>query len=246
MIASYFGLEQIIKLLLEDETTDIDSTDGIHQRSALSWASENGFDGVVKLLIKRSILWKSIAKRWWALPASAEISARDIYGRTPLSYAAWDGHMTVFQRLVNAGASVNSKDEIGGTPIAYALCTGNEDVVDQLLDGTMAESKEDNRQELLLSAAKKGFEPTVKQLLDRGADRRSGPVWSDTASAGCAEQAGGHCFKLLIENGADVNTKDGSWETPVKMPNKPIKQGYKIFALAELGYIWTFIWSGKL
>jgi hypothetical protein len=30
-----------------------------------------------------------------------------------------------------------------------------------------------------------------------------------------------------------------------KMPNKPIKQGYKIFALAEHGYIWTFSWSSR-
>ncbi|KAJ5554960.1 hypothetical protein N7461_003430 [Penicillium sp. DV-2018c] len=26
------------------------------------------------------------------------------------------------------------------------------------------------------------------------------------------------------------------------MPNKPIKQGYKLFALAEHGYVWTFTW----
>jgi hypothetical protein len=30
-----------------------------------------------------------------------------------------------------------------------------------------------------------------------------------------------------------------------KMPNKPIKQGYKIFALAEHGYIWSFSWSSR-
>jgi hypothetical protein len=29
------------------------------------------------------------------------------------------------------------------------------------------------------------------------------------------------------------------------MPNKPIKQGYQIFALAEHGYIWTFSWSSR-
>jgi hypothetical protein len=32
----------------------------------------------------------------------------------------------------------------------------------------------------------------------------------------------------------------------VKMPNKPIKQGYKVFAIAEHGYIWTFAWSSRL
>src|SRR5204863_5235671 len=31
----------------------------------------------------------------------------------------------------------------------------------------------------------------------------------------------------------------------VKMPKKPIKQGYKVFALAEHGYIWTYSWSSR-
>jgi Transposase IS4 len=30
-----------------------------------------------------------------------------------------------------------------------------------------------------------------------------------------------------------------------KMPNKPIHQGYKLFAIAEHGYIWHFIWSSR-
>jgi hypothetical protein len=30
-----------------------------------------------------------------------------------------------------------------------------------------------------------------------------------------------------------------------KMPNKPIKQGYKIFALVENGYVWHFQMSSK-
>jgi hypothetical protein len=30
------------------------------------------------------------------------------------------------------------------------------------------------------------------------------------------------------------------------MPNKPIKQGYKIFALADNGYVWHFQLSSRL
>ncbi|RYC78527.1 hypothetical protein BFJ63_vAg18599, partial [Fusarium oxysporum f. sp. narcissi] len=52
MIASYFGLEQIAKLQLCIEDVEVDSRDGTYWRSALSWASENGFDVVVELLIK--------------------------------------------------------------------------------------------------------------------------------------------------------------------------------------------------
>jgi hypothetical protein len=38
----------------------------------------------------------------------------------------------------------------------------------------------------------------------------------------------------------------GRTKHTIKMPNKPISQGYKIFALAEHGYIWTFSWSSRL
>ena len=30
------------------------------------------------------------------------------------------------------------------------------------------------------------------------------------------------------------------------MPNKPIKQGYKIYGLADHGYVYSFKWSSKL
>jgi hypothetical protein len=38
----------------------------------------------------------------------------------------------------------------------------------------------------------------------------------------------------------------GRTKHTIKMPSKPIKQGYKIFTLAEYSYIWTFIWSSRL
>jgi Transposase IS4 len=38
----------------------------------------------------------------------------------------------------------------------------------------------------------------------------------------------------------------GRTKHTIKMPNKPIQQGYKIFALAEHSYIWTFTWSSRL
>lgn len=38
----------------------------------------------------------------------------------------------------------------------------------------------------------------------------------------------------------------GRTKHTVKMPSKPIEQGYKIFVLAEHGYIWTFTWTSRL
>jgi hypothetical protein len=30
-----------------------------------------------------------------------------------------------------------------------------------------------------------------------------------------------------------------------KMPNKPIPQGYKLFGIADHGYLYAFLWSSK-
>ena len=30
-----------------------------------------------------------------------------------------------------------------------------------------------------------------------------------------------------------------------KMPNKPIKQGYKLYGIADHGYIYSWIWSSR-
>lgn len=214
MIASYFGLEQIVKLLLGMDDVEVDSRDGTYQRSALSWASENGFDGVVKRLIKGpKIRFKDIVKI--SFSKGAEVDARDRYGRTPLSYAAWNGHMAVVQRLVKAGAHVDSKDEIGGTPISYALCSGHEVVASRLMKGAQVDSVDKIRGELLLSAAEKGHEAIVKRLLDHRAATDVVDSTGRTPLSYAAE--GGHVAvaRLLLDKRADVNAIEEEGCTPL-------------------------------
>ena len=170
MIASYFGLVRVVKLLLKNDDAQVNSLDSTYRRSALSWASENGFDGVVDLLIRgpkfhykhltRSSFWKGV-----------QVDVGDKDGRTPLSYAAWNGHMAIVKRLVKAKARVDSKDEIGGTPISYALCSGHEAVANKLMKEAPADSVDVIRGTLLVSAAAKGHKTIVKRLLlEKGAN----------------------------------------------------------------------------
>jgi ankyrin repeat protein len=170
MIASYFGIERIVKFLLGRSYVEVGAVDQTYRHSALSWASENGFHSIIKLLIKRPKIrlkkWKTIKK---SFAISAEVNTRDSYGRTLLSYAAWNGHMAVVELLTDAGARINSKDEIGGTPVSYALCCGQAAVASRLIKGAQVDSVEKIRQELLLSAAEKGHKPTIKRLLENGA-----------------------------------------------------------------------------
>ncbi|KAH7129661.1 putative ankyrin repeat-containing protein [Dactylonectria estremocensis] len=200
MIASYFGLEQIVKLLLGIDNVEVDSRDGTYQRSALSWASENRFDDIAKLSFSKS----------------PKIDARDRYGRTPLSYAAWNGHMAIVELLVKAGARVDSKDEIGGTPISYALCSGQGAVASRLMKRAQVDSVGEISRELLLSAAEKGHEAIVKRLLDNGAATEVVDSTGRTPLSYAAE--GGHVAvaRLLLDKGAVVNMIEiGGGRTPL-------------------------------
>ncbi|KAK3384177.1 ankyrin repeat-containing domain protein [Lasiosphaeria ovina] len=198
MIASYFGLERVVKLLLKRDDVEVNSLDGTYRRSALSWASENGFDGVVKLLIRgpkfhfrhlaRSPFWKG-----------TDVDVGDRYGRTPLSYAAWNGHMAITRRLVRAKARVDSVDEIGGTPISYALCSGHEVVANKLMKGARAGSVEVISRELLTSAAGKGHKTiaVVRLLLEKGAN----------IEARATKRGHEAVVRLLVEKGANIEAR---------------------------------------
>ncbi|PTB49563.1 hypothetical protein M431DRAFT_270473 [Trichoderma harzianum CBS 226.95] len=149
MIASNFGLEMIVRQLIESPDTAMDSVDESHQlhaKEALKKATRQTFS------------------------KGANINIKDRYGRTALFYAAWNGHMTIVQILVKAGARVDVVDSIGGTPISYALCYGHEEITNELMRGAQPDSVDKIRRELILSAMKHDHDPVVKRLLDSGAD----------------------------------------------------------------------------
>ncbi|KAN0070487.1 hypothetical protein V8E54_011356 [Elaphomyces granulatus] len=215
MIASYFGLEAVVKHLLEVGGVDPNSKDGTYERSALSWAAGNGFDVIVKLLIKGPRISLNAVK----LPfrKGAKVDSVDRYGRTALSYAAWNGHMATVKLLLGAGARVDSTDEIGGTPLSYAICNGHKDVVELLLKkGTQVDSPNNICKALLLSAAEKGHEAVVELLLEKGADLESkDDASSQTLLSLAAEKGHGAVVKLLLEKDADLESKDISGWTPL-------------------------------
>ena len=63
--------------------------------------------------------------------------SKDSYGRTPLSYAAWNGHEAVVKLLLEKGAELETKDKVyGQTPLSYAAWNGHEAVVKLLQTST--------------------------------------------------------------------------------------------------------------
>lgn len=60
------------------------------------------------------------------------IHTRDGAGRTPLSVAAWCGHMGMARLLLESGAEINARDKYGWTPLREAEISDRRPVIDLL------------------------------------------------------------------------------------------------------------------
>lgn len=73
----------------------------------------------------------------WLLRSGAKADARDARAAdlfdTALGAAAWNGHRSVAQRLVEAGAAVDGEAGAGTTPIEAAAAAGNQPMVEWLI-----------------------------------------------------------------------------------------------------------------
>jgi hypothetical protein len=153
--ASSVGNEEIVRILLE-RSVDVNLADG-NDRTALSWASGNGHDSVVKLLLQAD---------------GIDVNSKDGYGRTALLQASYYGRDLVVKLLLQAdGIDINSKDGYGWTALSWASYYGHDSVVKLLLqtDGIDINSKDDDVQTALSRASENGHDSTAQLLLAVGA-----------------------------------------------------------------------------
>jgi len=215
MVASYFGLDTAVGCLRQEDGSDLDSQDVTYWRSALSWASKNGFDVVVKLLVEGTGFGLGRLKR--RFNRGDRVNSVDKYRRTPLTYAVWSGNMATVKLLIKAGAKVDVEDEIGGTPLSYAICNGNKQMVEQLVKKKEQVASVDSIVEKLLqSAAKKGDEAVVKLLVETGrGDINARGTDGATALHWAARRGHEAVIPLLLKSKANVEMKGRMGQTPL-------------------------------
>jgi hypothetical protein len=115
-LAAYFGLEEAVKALLM-RRRELDAKDS-RGRTPLSYAAENGYEAIVKLLLAIE-----------GVDADSKTTGAYNAGRTPLSFAAERGHEAVVKLLLGKGVNIDSKDYSGRTPMSFATLYRQEAVV---------------------------------------------------------------------------------------------------------------------
>ncbi|KAL7903129.1 ankyrin repeat-containing domain protein [Trichoderma sp. SZMC 28014] len=213
MITAYFGLQEAFQSLVETGI-DLNCQDDTYQRSALFWAVRNDFHVIAKLLIKGARVKKGLIKLPWR--KKAKVNQVDKYGRTPLSYAVWNGNTTIAEMLLKAGALAHLKDELGGTPISYAYLDQNERMINILLQKKNEGDIKNDINNLLFSAAEKGHEEVVELVLKTSKVSPNARNQDGQTPLLCAAREGrGAVTKVLLERGADPNCRDTFNQTPL-------------------------------
>ncbi len=131
-----------------------------------------------------------------------EVNAKGGTGRTPLHWAAIEGHKEIAELLIAEGADVNAKSEGGTTPLDMA---NDRETADLL-------RKHGGKYGTIYGAAGGGDIEAVKEFLAIGADvnAKAGNGTTPLHDAATKE-----ITELLIANGADVNAKDDDGWIPL-------------------------------
>ncbi|KAM0812495.1 hypothetical protein AB5N19_12486 [Seiridium cardinale] len=158
-----------------------------------------------------------------------DTDVQDSHCRTPLSYAAANGHDGVVRILLDWNAQLDVPDTDGQTPLLWATRNGHGAIVRLLLDGNAQVDTSDTiyNQTPLLWAAKNGHETIVQMLLDSNAqvdapDTRYGqipPSWAirygQTPLLWAIKDGRDAIVRMLLDKNAQTDIPDRYGRTPL-------------------------------
>jgi len=160
------------------------------------------------------------------LEKGVKVDAKNNYGQTPLHFAAYAGNEETAKVLVQAGADIHAKDIDRQTPVDVAVREG----YDEMIRGIGNEQIEKEYQlkkmgELLVEATRLGDTKKVLELIAGGVDVNVQDAHGMTPISIAGSRDDREMFRVLYENGADVNIPDiDGWTTFMHISeNGPLK-----------------------
>ncbi len=144
------------------------------------------------------------------LMRGASINEADKNGETPLHLASWGGHLDTLQHLINNGANISTKDSSGKTPLDIARDKGHNNLVQYLQQTQLIIDKQ------LLIAIGNSDLSKVRGLVAQGANIDTNDKNGNTPLYSAAEIGDLNLVKLLLDNGANIEAKNGEYQaTPL-------------------------------
>ncbi len=157
-----------------------------------------------------------------AIAAGADVSARDQAQNTPLMYAASYGNGAAIQILVAAGADLEAHDKWDYTALYFAASSedGTADCVRALIvAGSDLDSRGSvNRSPLAVAASEQGDQMRLQVLLRHNRDdedEQASQARLNDALVWAALGERADAIAALLEAGADLQTMDTCWGTPL-------------------------------
>ncbi|KAJ5909138.1 hypothetical protein N7495_001820 [Penicillium taxi] len=194
-LAAFNGHEQEIYSILDVDGSDINTPDSTVTYPVM-WASLNGHDKTVELLLERG----------------ADINAQGGEYGNALQSACRGGHDKIVELLLERGADVNVQGGFYENDLQAACRGGNNKIVELLLEqGADVNAQSRKHGNALQSACRGGHDNIVELLLERGADvNAQGGFYENSLQAACLR---GHnkIVEILLKWGADVNAQSGKY-----------------------------------
>lgn len=145
-------------------------------------------------------------------------SQNNVMSKTPLAYAANNGHEAVVKLLLENNAQIETRDLLGQTPLSLAAESGYEAVVKLLLENhAQIESRDEEGKTPFAYAALCGRVGVVKLLLENDAQIESQSFIGQTPLHLAALRGQGAMVKLLLENGAQIESQNILGLTPLAL-----------------------------
>ncbi|KAJ5651196.1 uncharacterized protein N7484_004919 [Penicillium longicatenatum] len=194
-LAALNGHEQEVHFLLAVKKHEINTADDTGA-NPLMWASRNGHDKIVQMLLERG----------------AEVNAQGGRHGNALQAASFRGHDKIVQMLLERGANANAYGGVYGNALQAASFRGQDKIVQMLLErGADVNAQGGAYGNALQAASFRGQDKIIQVLLERGADvNAQGGRYGNALQAA---SSGGHekTVQVLLERGADVNAQGGRY-----------------------------------